>query len=90
MAVPYLCHTCAAPYPCHRGPATAPPDALGDGVDLLDGEGHHGGAGRQVGQLVAAGVLELGEARPGLDLSGIVQIHLPWLSYTQATLNQCK
>ena len=52
----------------HGGTAAPPPHQLGERVDLLGSERHHGAAPRQAGDLGRRGVGERREARPGHHL----------------------
>ena len=52
----------------HGGAAALPPHQLGDGVDVLGGEGDDGRASRQPRDLLVAGVSERGEARSRDDI----------------------
>ena len=52
----------------HGASATAAADGLGDGIDFGGRESDHGAAGRQARQLGGAGIFQLGQAGPRLDL----------------------
>ena len=52
----------------HGGPAALAADEFGDGVNRVGGEGDDGAAPRQAGQLLGAGVGQLGQSFAELDL----------------------
>ena len=56
----------------HRRAPPLAADQLGDGVDILGAERHHGGAAGQAGQLLGAGVGQLGKTLPR-DEAGVGQ-----------------